>query len=32
MTPGGYLAYGLFNADWAAYSSDGSTWRKLRTH
>jgi hypothetical protein len=32
MTPGGYLAYGLFNNDWAAYSSDGSTWRKLRTH
>ncbi|HEY2947951.1 MAG TPA: hypothetical protein VGJ53_06060 [Micromonosporaceae bacterium] len=32
MTPGGYVAYNLFNTEWAAFSSDGSTWRKLRTH
>jgi hypothetical protein len=32
MTAGGYVAYNLFNNDWAAFSSDGSTWRKLRTH
>jgi hypothetical protein len=32
MTPGGYVAYNLFGTDWAAYSSDGSTWRKLRAH
>jgi hypothetical protein len=31
-TPAGYLAYDLFGSDWAAFSSDGSTWRKLRTY
>jgi hypothetical protein len=25
----GYVAYDLFGAGWAAFSSDGSTWRKL---
>jgi hypothetical protein len=29
-TPAGYVAYDLFKNYWAAYSSDGSTWRKLR--
>ncbi|GAA4695224.1 WD40/YVTN/BNR-like repeat-containing protein [Phytohabitans rumicis] len=29
-TPAGYVAYDLFNAGWAAYSADGSTWRKLQ--
>lgn len=29
-TPAGYVAYDLFNAGWAAFSTDGSTWRKLQ--
>jgi len=29
-TTAGYVAYDLFNADWAAFSTDGSTWRKLQ--
>ena len=29
-TPAGYVAYDMFNAGWAAYSADGSTWRKLQ--
>ncbi|MCW6007319.1 glycoside hydrolase, partial [Micromonospora sp. CPCC 205371] len=29
-TPAGYVAYDLFNAGWAAFSADGSTWRKLQ--
>jgi photosystem II stability/assembly factor-like uncharacterized protein len=28
-TPAGYVAYDLFNAGWTAFSTDGSTWRKL---
>jgi photosystem II stability/assembly factor-like uncharacterized protein len=28
-TPAGYVALDLFTAGWAAYSSDGATWRKL---
>jgi hypothetical protein len=27
-TPAGYVAYDLFHADWLAFSTDGSTWRK----
>lgn len=29
-TPAGYVAYDLFGTNWAAYSSDGATWRKLQ--
>jgi hypothetical protein len=29
-TPAGYVAYDLFGGGWAAYSSDGATWRKLQ--
>jgi hypothetical protein len=28
-TPAGYVAYDLFHAGWSAFSTDGSTWRKL---
>jgi hypothetical protein len=28
-TPAGYVAYNLFNAGWSAFSTDGTTWRKL---
>jgi photosystem II stability/assembly factor-like uncharacterized protein len=28
-TPAGYVALDLFGTGWAAYSSDGATWRKL---
>jgi len=28
-TPAGYVALDLFGTGWSAYSSDGSTWRKL---
>jgi photosystem II stability/assembly factor-like uncharacterized protein len=31
-TPAGYVAYDLFGGGWAAFSSDGSTWRKLWIH
>lgn len=31
-TSGGYVAYNLFGGGWAAFSSDGSTWRKLWAH
>jgi hypothetical protein len=29
-TDAGYVAYQLFSNGWAAYSADGSTWRKLQ--
>ncbi|HEX5540713.1 MAG TPA: hypothetical protein VFX60_04005 [Micromonospora sp.] len=29
-TSAGYIAYDLFRGGWAAFSSDGSTWRKLQ--
>jgi hypothetical protein len=29
-TASGYVAYNLFGGGWAAYSGDGSTWRKLQ--
>ncbi|MEE6259548.1 beta propeller repeat protein [Plantactinospora sonchi] len=29
-TPAGYVAYNLFGTNWAAYSADGATWRKLQ--
>ena len=28
-TPGGWVAYNLFKAGWAAVSADGETWQKL---
>jgi hypothetical protein len=28
-TTAGYVAYDLFESDWAAFSVDGSTWRKI---
>jgi hypothetical protein len=28
-TRAGYVAYDLFQSGWAAFSSDGSTWRKF---
>jgi photosystem II stability/assembly factor-like uncharacterized protein len=28
-TAAGYVAYDLFHAGWSAFSTDGSTWRKL---
>ena len=31
-TPAGYVAYNLFQAGWAAFSSDGATWRKFPVH
>ncbi|MDQ7910011.1 sialidase family protein [Phytohabitans sp. ZYX-F-186] len=31
-TPAGYVAYDLFGSDWAAFSADGSTWRKLQVN
>lgn len=31
-TPAGYLAFDIVADGWAAYSSDGSTWRKLHIH
>lgn len=29
-TVAGYVAYDLFGSGWAAYSTDGATWRKLQ--
>ncbi|HEX5597432.1 MAG TPA: sialidase family protein, partial [Micromonosporaceae bacterium] len=29
-TSAGYIAYDLFGGGWAAFSSDGSAWRKLQ--
>jgi hypothetical protein len=31
-TPAGYVAYNLFQSDWAAFSADGATWRKLQVN
>lgn len=31
-TPAGYVAYDLFGGGWAAFSVDGSTWRKLQVN
>jgi photosystem II stability/assembly factor-like uncharacterized protein len=28
-TAAGYVAYDLFHQDWAAFSTDGATWRKF---
>jgi len=28
-TPGGWVAYDLFSADWAAVSRDGTEWQKV---
>jgi hypothetical protein len=31
-TTAGYVAYDLFGGGWAAFSVDGSTWRKLQVN
>ncbi len=31
-TPAGYVAHNLFGSGWAAFSADGSTWRKLQLY